>query len=357
MKTEMFGMPIWLLAPAFLVLWIALGWGAKKALFAWLQMLTRRTETKIDDILIAAARLPLTYLIVSSGIAIVSHYLLVQVTLTPDFSKYSSYAMKGITILSILLFLDGLAEGSVDLWSETSGMLRGSRGFIVAVARVIIYSIGFLVMLDSFGVSVTPIIASLGIGSLAVALALQPTFENIFSGFQIILDRPVMPGHFIRLESGEEGFVEKVGWRTTWVRQVNNSMVIIPNKQLVNARVLNFDYPSRETSVPVEVGVHYSSDLERVERVAVEVAREVMGRVPGAAKSFDPVVRFHTFGASSINFTVTLRVLEFVEGGLLRHEFVKALAARFDREKIVMPFPIIALNTSQEAATLRALEN
>jgi len=209
-------------------------------------------------------------------------------------------------------------------------------------------AIGLLIILDSFGISITPILASLGIGSLAVALALQPTLENLFSGAQLIVDKPVELGQFIRLESGEEGYVEKIGWRSTWVRMLPNNMIIIPNKTIVNSKLLNYHYPSKETAVLVETGVHYNSDLTAVEKITVEVAKEIMKTIPGGVPEFEPFIRFHTLGDYSINFTVVLRAKEFTDSYLIKHEFIKCLHQRYKKEGIVIPYPIHAINTDQE---------
>jgi small-conductance mechanosensitive channel len=221
-----------------------------------------------------------------------------------------------------------------------------AQGFV----RVIVIGLGLLILLDSFGVSITPVLASLGIGSLAVALALQPTLENFFSGIQLVMDEPVKVGQFIQLESGEEGYVHKVGWRSTWIHMLPNNMVIIPNKVLVNAKIINYYYPQKELSVLVQVGVHYGSDLEHVERVTIDVAKKTLQEVSGGVEHFDPFIRYHTFADSSINFSVILRAKEFTDRYLLTHEFIKRLHKRYAQEGICIPYPIRAVNYSQEKA-------
>jgi small-conductance mechanosensitive channel len=119
-----------------------------------------------------------------------------------------------------------------------------------------------------------------------------------------------------------------------------NNLVIVPNAKLAQAIVVNHHLPSHDLAVLVEVGVDYDSDLAHVERIVVEVGRAVMKDVPGGVPEFDPFIRYHTFGDSSINFTVILRGREFVDQYLIKHEFIKRLHARFDREGIVIPFPI-----------------
>jgi len=105
-------------------------------------------------------------------------------------------------------------------------------------------------------------------------------------------------------------------------------------------------------AVAIEIGVHYLSDLEAVERVTVEVGREVLKEVPGGVKEFEPLIRYHTFADSSIKFAVVLRVKEFVDQYLVRHEFIKRLQKRYAKEGIVIPYPIQAVNMSQEDAAV-----
>jgi len=112
----------------------------------------------------------------------------------------------------------------------------------------------------------------------------------------------------------------------------------------VQTIITNYYMPEQEMSVPVQVGVHYGSDLEHVEKVTCEVAKEVMGSLDCGVKSFAPFIRYHTFGDSSINFSVIMRTNEFVGQYLLTHEFVKKLHARYNQEGIVIPFPIRTLD-------------
>lgn len=347
---QILGIPVSVrvLAPVFLVTWVVVGLVLKKAVFTWLERLGKRTETQLDDIVIHALNLPVTVMIFVWGVAALAH--LVGPSYAGPWLHPVTLGSKIATLLAIILFVDILLQSLLVLWAGKHEILRFSQGFGTVLIHVLVLSIGGLMVLDSVGVSITPVIASLGLGSLAVALALQPTLENFISGFQILIDQPIKPGHYIKLDSGEEGFVEKIGWRSTWVRQLPNNMLIIPNKQLVNARLINFHYPTPELAVAVEVGVHYNSDLSAVERVCTEVAHDILQRIPGGVPEFSPVVRFHTFGPSSIDFTVVLRGKQFTDSGLLKHEFIKALSGRFALEKIVIPYPIVALNTSQEAA-------
>jgi len=190
------------------------------------------------------------------------------------------------------------------------------------------------------GISITPLVASLGVGSLAVALAFQDTLSNFFAGVYMMIDKPVRVGDFIRLEGGQEGFVSEIGWRSTRLRLLPDNTIIIPNNKLVGSVITNFHLPAPEMSVVVEVGVDYGSDLARVERVTCEVARGVLERVEGAVADYEPKVRFHTFAESSINFSVSLRAKSYTDQYLICHEFIKALSERYRQEGIVIPYPL-----------------
>jgi small-conductance mechanosensitive channel len=202
---------------------------------------------------------------------------------------------------------------------------------------VAVYCLGALVLLQTLGISITPVLGALGVGGIAVALALQDTLSNLFSGLHLIASRQLRPGDFIQLDSGEEGYVTDVTWRNTTIRELADNMIIVPNSQLAASRVRNYCQPNTELAVPIEVGVDYSCPLEKVERVTTEVAREVMEGVPGGVPSFEPLVRYHRFGDSSVDFTVTLRAKGFTDQELIKHEFIKRLHERYEREGIEIP--------------------
>jgi small-conductance mechanosensitive channel len=217
------------------------------------------------------------------------------------------------------------------------------------IARGVVITIGLLIIMNGLGLSITPILTALGVGGLAVALALQDTLANLFAGVYITIAGQLRVGDYVRLDSNQEGYITDIGWRSTRIRMLPNNLVLVPNAKLAQAIVTNFYLPERELSVLLEVGVDYDSDLTHVERVTCDVAKETLKSVPGGAAAFEPFIRYHTFGDSSINFTVVLRANEFVDQYLLKHEFIKRLHARYAREGITIPFPIRTLVQRQTA--------
>lgn len=232
-----------------------------------------------------------------------------------------------------------LAVGLTRLYTSRDDTTVPSSTIFVNIVRFAVVAVGLLVALNALGVSIAPLLAALGVGGLAVALALQDTLSNLFSGLQLIGSRQISPGEYIALETGEEGYVEDLTWRFTTIRQLSNNLVVIPNAQLATSRIINYDKPVHQMLVFIPVGVAYGSDLELVERVTIETAAEVLDRIEESSEDFEPRVRFHTFGDSAIELNVILQVKEYVNQFPLRSEFVKALKARYDAEGIEIPFP------------------
>ncbi len=338
--------PTYIWAPVVYFLWVTILLIAKKIVFNRLHRFAERTKTEIDNVLFNSLELPVVLLIFVTGAVILNR--IGPLGLGGELTNYFFVALKVAAIFAIIIFVDKLLRGLIRIYSQKSDILKSSGNVASGIVRIIVMGLGLLILLDTFGISITPLIASLGVGSLAVALALQPSLENFFAGMQIVVDKPVKVGQFVKLDSGEEGYVHKIGWRSTWVRMLPNNVVVIPNKVMVASKVLNYYYPQKEMAVLVQVGVHYDSDLAHVEKVTIEVGKDVMKSVTGGVPKFEPFIRYHTFADYSINFTVILRAKEFVDNYLIKHEFIKRLHKRYADEGIVIPYPIRAINNTQE---------
>jgi small-conductance mechanosensitive channel len=256
---------------------------------------------------------------------------------------YVSLIDKGVLViyvLSVTVVLSRMLSGLVTLYGRKVGGILVSTSIFTHLTQILIYIIGVLVLLQSLGISIAPILTALGVGGLAVALALQDTLSNLFAGIHMIASRKIRPGDYVALDNGHEGYVEDITWRYTTIRTLSNSMVIIPNAKLASAVATNFAMPETEIFISVDVGVAYESDLERVESITLEVAREVMEAVAGGVPGFEPSVRYKKFDDSRIGFSVNLRIREFTNQYLIRHEFIKRLHKRYRAEGIDIPVPI-----------------
>ena len=261
-----------------------------------------------------------------------------------------------LVILSATIIAARVASDAIKVYAlRTSGVMQASSIFIT-VGRLVIYIVGFLILLQTFGISIAPILTALGVGGLAVALALQDTLANLFAGVHLLASRKIRMGDYVALETGQEGYVVDINWRNTSIRQLSGNMIIVPNAKMAQAIVINYYRPQNEMSVQVPVTVDYASDLEQVETVTKEVAADVMRTVPGGVPDFEPLVRFNSFGDWAIGFTAILRAREVADQYLIKHEFMKRLVVRYEEEGIRIPFPLVRVSTDEQLdAEFRAL--
>jgi small-conductance mechanosensitive channel len=298
--------------------------------------LAGRTYWTWAESLIDALGPTVTIIVIGGAIALLAWILPLN-----SRAEHALYVMLvGAVVLALMVFADRICRGLLVRMASRSAALQGELGLIRGATRGVVIGLAIMVFLDSVGISITPLIASLGIGTAAIALALQDTLANLFAGIYMLAEKPIEAGHFIQLESSEQGHVEHVGWRSTQIRMLGDTVVVVPNSKLAGSVITNFSLPRNELGITVEVGVDYASDLEKVEVITLEVAREVMNRLAEAAPEFEPHVRFHTFADSSVNFKVWLGARNYVAGLKLKHEFIKCLHSRYNREGIVIPSPI-----------------
>ncbi|HEY9747028.1 MAG TPA: mechanosensitive ion channel family protein [Oculatellaceae cyanobacterium] len=242
------------------------------------------------------------------------------------------------SMLLVIRFTIGVSLACLQHYVKKSRLLGNfpNTSIFENLIRVAITLIGGLIILQTLGISIVPILTALGVGGLAISLALQDTLGNVFSGINMIVARQIKVGDYVKLDSFE-GFIEDISWRNTVVRQLNNNRVIIPNSKMASSIIINCSPP--EMSLIVESRVAYGSELSKIEAITIEVAKEVLRQTEGAVPDFQPFVRFHTFGESGILFNTILRVRQHTDQFLVRHEFVKKLQARFAQEGIEIPLP------------------
>ncbi len=227
----------------------------------------------------------------------------------------------------------------VRAWTTREGAVVPSGTIFVNLARIAVFIVGALVALAAMGLSIAPLLTAAGVGGLAIALALQDTLGNLFAGLQVVLSRQIKPGDFIRLESGQEGWVHDVTWRNTTVKQLSNDLVIVPNSVIGKSLVTNFTSMDEQHSVTVPFQIGYGADLEEVERVVGEVACGTLEGTPGAVVECEPIVRFREFGDWAIRGVVILRASTYADRAVLVHDFMKRLHARFADEGIEFALP------------------
>jgi len=296
----------------------------------------RKTATLIDDIVVASLRIPSLFWCLAIGL-----YLGMEFSEFPrKIIQPLSTLLYIILVLSVTLAIANLSGKIFKNSLQSSALPTRSSGLVFAIIKGSIFTAGFLTILSVLGVSIAPLLTALGVGGLAVALALQDTLANLFAGVHILVEKSIRVGDFIKLENGQEGYVEDITWRTTRIRMLPNNMVIIPNSTLSKSTVTNYYLPEKRMSLLIAVGVSYDCDPDEIERVLLEEATGAAGVVPGLLADPPPFVRFIPgFGESSLDFTLICQVNEFVDQYLAQHELRKRIFKRFRKDGIVIPFP------------------
>ena len=318
---------------------VLVGWIFKRFIHGYIQKFAKRTAFKMDDLLLEA--------IEKQIIVWLSLVAIYYITKTTEYlMPYSVNIIKIIVlvfILSISFALSNFLVGLIDVWSAKQKRSLPSTKIFINLVRVTVIAIGVLVALDYIGVSITPMLTALGVGGLAISLALKDTLSDVFAGLHILLSKKVEPGDFIELESGQMGYITNITWRNSTILERTNNVYIVPNTLLSNAIIKNYDTIDKTFSARIPLGVGYESDLDFVEKVTLEVANQVVKDLDVHVNEFVPFLRFFEFGESSINLKVFFKVHEYGDQHPLIHKFIKQLLIRYKKEGINIPFPIRTL--------------
>ncbi|MCD6570532.1 MAG: mechanosensitive ion channel family protein [Deltaproteobacteria bacterium] len=308
-----------------------------------LRAFAKKTAWKWDDIIVGALHRVIVLWFIIAGISTANHLTDIPSSIKVPIDKI----LVILVIVTITWVILKIFTDLIRIYMDKLQERLPTTSLLINFIKITILVLGGLMVMQSLGISITPILTTLGIGGLAVALALQPTLSNLFSGIQILASRQLKPGDYVRLETGDEGYVTDITWRNTTIRTLANNTIVIPNSKLADNIITNYYLPRKEIAVRVQVGVSYSSDLDKVEDITINVARNVMKDVAGLT-TFDPFIRYHTFGDSSINFTVIMRANEVIDQYLIKHEFIKRLHRVYKEKGIEIPFPITTVYINSE---------
>ena len=329
---EILRMP-WVLLPASGLAGLLIGAVIERIVIGRLRRFTATTRLKWDDVLVKSLGGLLTVWFGVFGL-----YLALS-TSGVLLSPMARAAFTVVLIGSVAIAGMRFAGGAVEIVSgHALGMTR-SPTLVVNLARLLVAILGLVLILQNLGINITPLITALGIGGLAVALALQDTLGNLFAGVHIILSRQVRPFDYVKLSTGDEGRVIDVRARNTTIETGDGSLLVVPNSTLATSIFKNLTLPTPRYWVSLDMGVSYDSDLDHVQRVILDVAREVLATVEGGIAEQEPTVLFRAFGPTSVELTVRLQVREFLNQAPIRHELVKRLHQRLTAEDILIPHP------------------
>ncbi len=244
-----------------------------------------------------------------------------------------------LTIFSVTVAIANLVVRAFENYARRSDINVPATGIILGVFKATIIIAGVLVILNYLGISIAPLLTALGVGGLAVALALKDTLSNLFAGLHIIASRQMRPGDYVKLNSGEEGVVTDITWRSTAITSTANNIIIIPNAHVASAIITNYELPDRQMSLSVQITAPHSVNLDMIEAITCDAARAVVRDTSGAVSDVEPSVRFHTFGETGIGFSVNVTIRDSASLYTVRHNLIKALHKRYAKEGISMALP------------------
>jgi len=274
--------------------------------------------------------------------AVVALWLAIEVSELPRrITAQLEVAFQVALILSVTFTLASVVAALIGLASERRALGGPVTGLAQTASRVTILVVGVLVLLSVLGIHITPILTALGVGGLAVALALQDSLANLFAGIHLLADKPIRVGDYVKIADTTEGYVVDIGWRSTRVRMLQNTVVVVPNKKVAESIITNYDLPEPRLSLAIRVSVGYKSDPDHVERALVDEATKGAGQIPGLLAHPAPFVRLIPgFGESSLDFTLNVEVASFVDQYVVQHELRKRILRRLRAEGIEIPYPV-----------------
>ncbi len=268
------------------------------------------------------------------GITLALPFIYLPTALTILIQKIIIVIFSGSTTICIAK----LAVNLIQVYSQKNENTLPLTSLFSYLTQVLIFIIGFLITIQSLGIKITALVAAFGIGSLSIGLAFQNTLTNLISGVNIIVSRKIRPGDYIELKNGEQGYVTDVELKYTVIKDINNNTIVIPNSQIIDASFKNYSLPEKEMLIPITIGVNYESDLEKVEQITLNIAKEIMLNIEGGVPEYEPFLRYEKMDYFAINFTIYLKIKEYYDQLIIKHEFIKKLTKTYQLEGIKIAF-------------------
>lgn len=327
-----YGQVMQILIPAAYVLGgFIIGLIVEKIINKKMRKLRNIARNEKDDEVIKTTRGCVTLLFVAAG----AYGAILSIPMEPSLSNTVNKSFLILAIIASTIILDRFAEAFINLYSGGVQGVLPTTSIFINITRMTIFIVGALTLLAFLGISITPVLTALGVGGLAVALALQDTLSNLFSGLQIIAVGQYKTGEYVKISlTGEEGYIEDINWRNTTIKTGTNNFIIIPNSKMATSIITNFSRPEKEIPIFVQVAVCFGCDLHKVEETTLDVAKQVLSEVPGAVPGYEPQLRYDLLAGSGIRFKVWMQAEEFGNQSVLVHEFIKKLDERYKKEGI-----------------------
>lgn len=303
-----------------------------------------KTKQQADNLILKSFKKWIIVLIVALGAYIGVN----RIPLTPTYHDWIDKSFIIFYILCATIMLSEIVTGMIRVKTSETGSAIPSSSIINKIARAIIYGLGLVLILQSVGISVAPILTAMGVGGLAVALALQDTLSNLFAGLQILAAGKINQNDFIRLENGQEGFVQDISWRITTIKNAAGQIIIVPNAKLSNMIATNLLLEKKVFTVSIDISIDRNNDLQKAEVVTKEVMMQTLSEVKGSIMPEEPAIRFVKIGNNSVDLKVSLQVQEHPQQSEITHVFIMNIHKRFLNEGIAFATPLLFPATNQK---------
>ncbi|MBI2545951.1 mechanosensitive ion channel family protein [Candidatus Woesearchaeota archaeon] len=307
----------------------------------WILMLTKKTTTDIDDIIVARMSWPLSILVALIGLKIATIPL--QLTGRTDYFVHN--ALNTFVIINVTYMVVIIADVFLDKWGRQFAARTKSTvdDSLLPIAhkfsKIVIALIGLSFILHEWDIDVGPYLASLGIAGVVLGFALQDSLKNIFGGISLILDKNFKVGDVIRLSTQstgtDVGTVEDIGLRSTKIKTVKNEMIVVPNGTLANATLVNLALPDPSTRLVMNFNVEYGSDQEKVKKIILEAVHKIQY----VSKEKPPEIYFTKMLEYSMEFRLLLWINTYKDALKAEDQINSAVYETLNRHKISIPFP------------------
>ena len=257
-----------------------------------------KTETPVDDRIIEALKEPIRFAFVVIGV----HLFFMLIFKENHLIKLILESLIIITIFWAILSIVDSLKGMLYHYSDANDHLsKEMSAFIVRIIKVVVFAIGLSSILYTWGINVTALIASLGLGGLAFALAAKDAASNLFGSIALLMDRSIKVGEWVKIGSAE-GVVEDVGMRTTKIRSFQKSLITVPNQVVANSPIENFSRRGIRR-IKMRIGLTYNTNSEQIKNIANDI-RGMLKAHPGISQKDTILVNFDTFGDSALNIFI-----------------------------------------------------
>ncbi|TAL67323.1 MAG: mechanosensitive ion channel family protein [Bacteroidetes bacterium] len=333
-RFEIFLAPHWI-AIISIVIFIGLSFLIQFLFDKVLRQFAKRTETKFDDHIIDALHLPVLFTLILAGIIIVLADLHLKNEFFVITNKIIYSVISLIWCFALIRITTIIVKNSISKISSETGLSKDVIPFLSNFLKFAIFVGAVTVIFIIWKVDVTPLIASAGVVSVIIALAAKDTLANFFGGVSVFIDKPYRIGDYIELDQKERGEVVEIGIRSTRIKTRDDILISIPNSIIANSKIINESAPVKHFRVRVPIGVAYGSDIDLVENVLIEIAKNNENIIPDP----EPRARFRQFGESSLDFELLCWAKEPALRGLTIHQICKEIYKKFNELGIVIPYP------------------